>query len=240
MIKLTINKNKAEQILGLAAKEGRHSLLEHEAKKLLEFWGLPVARTQLASTQDEAVKIAKQIGFPVVLKVASPDILHKSDAKCVRVNLNSEQEVSDSFNEIVANARAYKRDAKILGVVVQEFVPKAREVIVGALQDPSFGPTVMFGIGGILVEVLKDVSFRLAPLTPEDALEMISEIKGYPILAGVRGEEPADIEALVEILQKVGQLAYEFTEIAEMDLNPVFVFDKGKGAKIIDARIILK
>jgi acyl-CoA synthetase (NDP forming) len=194
----------------------------------------------LARSLDEAVKISNQIGFPVVLKIASPDIIHKSDAKCVKVNLGSEHEVRSAFEEIVANAKAYKQDANILGVVVQEFVPKAREVIVGALQDPSFGPTVMFGMGGIFVEVLKDVSFRLAPLTPEDAREMISEIKGYPILAGVRGEKPADIEALVEILQKVGQLAYEFTEIAEMDLNPIFVFDKGEGAKIVDARIVLK
>jgi len=235
-----MNKKDVEQILGLAAREGRHLLLENEAKRLLECWGLPVARTQLARSLDEAVKISNQIGFPVVLKIASPDIIHKSDAKCVKVNLGSELEVRSAFEEIVANAKAYKQDANILGVVVQEFVPKAREVIVGALQDPSFGPTVMFGMGGIFVEVLKDVSFRLAPLTPEDAREMISEIKGYPILAGVRGEKPADIEALVEILQKVGQLAYEFTEIAEMDLNPIFVFDKGEGAKIVDARIVLK
>jgi acyl-CoA synthetase (NDP forming) len=235
-----MNKKDVEQILGLAAREGRHLLLENEAKRLLECWGLPVARTQLARSLDEAVKISNQIGFPVVLKIASPDIIHKSDAKCVKVNLGSEHEVRSAFEEIVANAKAYKQDANILGVVVQEFVPKAREVIVGALQDPSFGPTVMFGMGGIFVEVLKDVSFRLAPLTPEDAREMISEIKGYPILAGVRGEKPADIEALVEILQKVGQLAYEFTEIAEMDLNPIFVFDKGEGAKIVDARIVLK
>jgi acyl-CoA synthetase (NDP forming) len=235
-----MNKKDVEQILGLAAREGRHLLLENEAKGLLECWGLPVARTQLARSLDEAVKISNQIGFPVVLKIASPDIIHKSDAKCVKVNLGSEHEVRSAFEEIVANAKAYKQDANILGVVVQEFVPKAREVIVGALQDPSFGPTVMFGMGGIFVEVLKDVSFRLAPLTPEDAREMISEIKGYPILAGVRGEKPADIEALVEILQKVGQLAYEFTEIAEMDLNPIFVFDKGEGAKIVDARIVLK
>jgi acyl-CoA synthetase (NDP forming) len=149
-------------------------------------------------------------------------------------------EVRQAFKEVVDNARAYRPKAKILGVTIQEYVPHAREVIVGALQDPTFGATVMFGLGGVWVEALKDVSFRLSPLTADDAREMVSEIKGYPILGGIRGEPAADIDAIVDVLQKVGQLAYEFPEISEMDINPLFVFDKGKGAIAVDARIILK
>jgi acyl-CoA synthetase (NDP forming) len=231
---------KVAEILSSVRKQGRHELLELESKQVLSAWGIPTAKTELARDVGEAVRAARELKYPVVMKIASPDIVHKSEAGGVRVGLSSELEVRQVYDEILANARAYKPSAKILGVTVQEYVPQAREVIVGALQDPSFGATVMFGLGGIWVEVLKDISFRLAPLTAVDAREMISEIKGYPVLAGIRGTPPADTDALVDILQKVGQLAYEFPEIAEMDINPIFVFERGKGAIAVDVRIILK
>ncbi len=219
--------------------QNRRELLEFEAKKVLSAWGVKTTRIELARDTNEAVKLAREIKYPVVLKIASPDIIHKSDARGVKVGLSSEIEVKQAFEEIVANVRAYKPDANILGVAVQEFIPPAREVIVGTLRDPSFGPVVMFGLGGIWVEVLKDVSFRLAPITKEDALEMVQEIRGYPVLAGTRGAPPADFEALADLLQRVGELAVEFPEISEIDLNPVFVFDEGKGVVAADARIIL-
>ncbi|MDI6820528.1 MAG: acetate--CoA ligase family protein [Candidatus Hodarchaeaceae archaeon] len=236
---MAVDKKRIAEILASARKQGRLGLLEHEAKQVLAAWGVPVARTELAGDAAEAVRIARELRYPVVMKIASPDIVHKSDAGGVRVGLSSELEVRQAFDEIVANARAYKPDANILGVVVQEYLPQAMEVIIGTLQDPSFGATVMFGLGGVWVEVLKDVSFRLAPLDAGDAREMIQEIKGHPVLMGVRGEPQADIGALIDILQKVGRLAHEFPGIAEMDLNPVFLFERGKGAIAIDARIIL-
>ncbi|MEM3513881.1 MAG: acetate--CoA ligase family protein [Candidatus Hadarchaeum sp.] len=238
MIRLT-SKQKILEILNSAKTENRRELSEMESKSLLEAWGIPVNRTALARDVDEAVRIGREIRYPLVLKIASPDIIHKSDAKGVMVGISSELELKQAFNEIIKNAREYKPGARILGVTIQEYLPPAREVIVGAIQDPSFGATVMFGLGGIWVEVLKDISFRLAPLTIEEAKEMIKEIKGYPVLAGIRGTPPADIEALASLIQKVGQLAYEFPEIAEMDLNPVFVFNEGKGAVAVDARIVL-
>lgn len=233
-------RKKVAEILSSIRELGRRELLEHESKQVLAAWDIPTTRVELARDAAEAVKAARELKYPVVMKIASPDIIHKSDAGGVRVGLSSELDVREAFEEITGNARAYKPKANILGVTVQEYVARAREVIVGTVQDPTFGATVMFGLGGIWVEALKDVSFRLAPLAVVDAKEMISEIKGYPILAGIRGEPEADIDAIVVILQKAGQLAHEFPEIVEMDINPIFVFDRGKGATAIDARIILK
>ncbi len=236
---LAAGNRKVAEILNSTRKEGRRELMELESKRVLAAWGVPVNRTELARDISEAVKVAREVRYPIVLKIASPDIIHKSEAKGVKVGLSSELELRQSFGDLIDNARAYKPDAKILGVTIQEYLPPAREVIVGALQDPSFGATVMFGLGGVWVEVLEDISFRLAPLSAEDAREMIQEIKGYSVLAGIRGTPPADVGALVDIIQKVGQLAHEFSEIAEMDLNPIFTFDDGKGAVVADARIIL-
>lgn len=231
---------KVAEILSSIRESGRRELLEHESKKVLAAWEIPTTRVELARDAAEAIRAARELKYPIVMKIASPNITHKSDAGGVKVGLSSEMEVRQAFKEVVDNARAYMPKAKILGVTIQEYVPHAREVIVGALEDPTFGATVMFGLGGVWVEALKDVSFRLAPLTADDAREMISEIKGYPILGGIRGEPAADIDAIVNVIQRVGQLAYEFPEISEMDINPLFVFDKGKGAIAVDARIILK
>ncbi len=239
VIGLVAVKKKVAEILNSLRKDGRRELMEFESKQVLAAWGVPVNRTELARDLSEAVKVAREVRYPLVLKITSPDIIHKSEAKGIKVGLSSELELRQSFGELIDNARAYKPDAKILGVTIQEYLSPAREVIVGALQDPSFGATVMFGLGGVWVEVLKDISFRLAPLSAEDAREMIQEIKGYPVLAGIRGAPQADVNALVDIIQKVGQLVHEFPEITEMDLNPIFAFDDGKGAVVADARIIL-
>ena len=232
-------KKKVLEIIDSAKSENRRELSEIESKQLFEAWGIPVNRTVLAKDPEDAVRIGREIHYPLVMKIASPDILHKSDAKGVIVGIGSELELRQAFNDIVKNARAYKPNARIVGVTIQEYLSPGREIIVGALQDPSFGATVMFGLGGVWVEVLKDISFRLAPLSTEDAMDMIKEIKGYPILAGLRGTPPADIDAIVDLIQKVGQLAYEFPEISELDINPVFVFNAGKGVMAVDARVLL-
>ena len=226
------------EIITQALKEGRKILLEHEAKALCLEYGIPVTKFKVASSAEEAVKFAEEIGYPVVLKIVSPDVIHKFDVGGVILNLKSSEEVRNAYNQIIENVKRNKPDAKILGVNVQEMAPPSTEVIVGAIKDPQFGPTIMFGLGGIFVEVLKDVTFRIAPITEGDAREMISEIKAYPILKGFRGAPPADIEAIVKILVNVSKLVMEHQEIKELDLNPIMVYRSG--AKTVDARIILE
>jgi len=189
--------NQTTKIINQAKKEGRKALLETEAKTICTEYGIPVTKFNLAKSEKEAAAQAEQIGFPIVLKIVSPDIIHKSDAGGVIINLKTAQEVASGYNKIIENSIKYKPDAKIAGVLVQEMAPQATEVIVGAIKDPQFGQTVMFGLGGIFVELLKDVNFRVAPITSEDAKEMITELKAYPLLNGYRNTPPADIDALV-------------------------------------------
>jgi len=174
----------------------------------------------------------------VVLKIVSPDVIHKFDVGGVILNLKRSKEVKDAYNRILANVKKYKPDAKIVGVLVQEMAPPSTEVIVGATKDPQFGPALMFGFGGIFVEVLKDVAFRIAPITKLEAQEMITEVKAYPILRGYRGQPPADVNAIVEILLNTSKLVMDHPEIKELDLNPILVYEKG--AITVDARIILE
>lgn len=221
-----------------ARKEGRNYLLEPEAKIVCMEYGIPVTRFKVALTQDEAAKFADQIGYPIVLKIVSPDILHKFDVGGVMLNLQSSAEVKDAYNKILENIKRHKPDAKIVGILVQEMAPTATEVIVGSTKDPQFGPALMFGLGGIFVEILKDVTFRIAPITESDAKEMITEVKAYPILKGYRGQPPADVDAIVKILMSTSQLVMDHMEIKELDLNPIMVYEKG--AKTVDARIILE
>ena len=213
-------------------------LLEPEAKALCCEYGIPVTVFKVAHGADEAAAFAGEIGYPVVLKIVSPEIVHKSDAGGVKVNLKSSEDVSAAFGQIMENVKKYNPQAQIVGVLVQEMAPQGTEVIVGAIKDPQFGPTVMFGLGGIFVEVLKDVTFRIAPLTVDDAKEMITELKAYPVLKGFRGTPPADIDALVSILCNTSRLIMDNPEIKELDLNPVMAYQKG--AKTVDARIILE
>ena len=219
-------------------KVGRKVLLESEAKAVCLEYGIPVTRFMLASNENEAVKSAGLIGYPVVLKIVSPDIIHKSDAGGVMINLKNPNDVAEAYEKIVENGKKYNSNANIVGVLVQEMAPQSTEVIVGAIKDPQFGQTLMFGLGGVWVEILKDVSFRIAPLSLEDARQMIIELKAYPLLRGYRNTPPADIDALVSIICNTSRLVMENPEIKELDLNPVMAYQKG--ATTVDARIILE
>lgn len=227
-----------QDTISTAQKEGRASLTEIESKQLLKVAGIKTTEIKLASTRDEAISFSAELGFPVVLKIVSPDILHKTDAGGVKLNLKSGEEVGKAFDEIVDAAKKYDPKARIDGVSVQPMVRAATEVIIGMSKDPQFGPVLMFGLGGILVEVLKDVSFRIVPLTKRDAAEMIREIKGYPILEGYRGQEPANIDILEDLLLKVSEFVEKRPEIKELDINPIFAYKDD--AVAIDARVILE
>ncbi len=230
--------NQTSKIINQAKKEGRKALLETEAKTICTEYGISVTKFSLAKNEKEAAAMADQIGYPIVLKIVSPDIIHKTEAGGVLVNLKTAADVAAGYNKIIENAAKYKADAKIVGVLVQEMAPQATEVIVGALKDPQFGQTVMFGLGGIFVELLKDVNFRVAPLTAEDAKEMITGLKAYPLLTGYRKTPPADIDALVKIIVNTSKLIMDNPDIKELDLNPIMAYSKG--AKTVDARIILE
>jgi acyl-CoA synthetase (NDP forming) len=224
-------------VLARARSEGRTLLSEVEAKDVLREAGVPVTTTTLATSADEAVKQAEAAGYPVVLKVVSPDIAHKSDAGGVVLNLKSADEVRASYDAIVASCQKHVPGARITGIAVQHMAPQGTEVIVGMTTDAQFGPVMMFGLGGIMVEVLKDVSFRLVPLAERDATQMIDEIKGRPVLGGVRGQPPADIAALKNTILKVSEFVAAHPEVRELDLNPVFAYPDG--ALAVDARIIV-
>ena len=230
--------NQTSKIINQAKKEGRKALLEPEAKTICMEYGIPVTKFKVALNENEAAKYADEIGYPVVLKIVSPDIIHKSDAGGVMVNLKNPAEVTDAYKKILENVKKYNADAKIAGILVQEMAPQSTEVIVGAIKDPQFGQTVMFGLGGIFVEILKDVNFRIAPITADDAKEMITELKAYPLLKGYRNTPPADIDALISILCNTSRLVMDNPEIKELDLNPVMAYQKG--AETVDARIILE
>ena len=219
-------------------REGRSILTEFESKKILRQAGISVVETKLAKTQKEAVSLSQKMGFPVVLKITSPDVIHKSDSGGVKLSINNVAEVKKAYDEILKKVRKQYPDAIIHGVSVQKMALAGTEVIVGSSKDPQFGPVIMFGLGGIFVELLKDVSFRVIPIEQRDAQEMIKEIKGYPLLQGYRGKEPANISALVEIILKISKLIEENPQIKELELNPIFAY-KNK-AVAADARIILE
>ena len=235
--KFTVNKKKAEKVFAQVKAEGRKNLLEEEGQEVLRAYGFPVPKSILATKDKEAIQAAKKIGFPVVMKIVSPQIIHKSDAGGVKVGLQNPQEVKIAFKEIIKNAKKYNKKAIIKGVLVQEMVKGGKETIIGSKLEPGFGPVVMFGMGGIYVEVLKDVTFRLAPITDKESDEMISSIKTNKLLQGVRGEKPSDIKKLSECIQRLSQLVSDFKEIKELDMNPVLVFENGKGCKAVDVRI---
>lgn len=226
-----------QSVLTQARAERRTLLNEVEAKDVLREAGVSVTATTLAKSADEAAKQAETAGYPVVLKVVSPDIAHKSDAGGVKLNLNNAAEVKAAYADIIASCTKAVPSAKIVGVAVQHMAPQGTEVIIGMTTDAQFGPVMMFGLGGIMVEVLKDVSFRLVPLTDRDANQMINEIKGRPILDGVRGQPASDISALKSTIVKVAKFVEDHPEVRELDLNPVFAYPDG--AIAVDARIIV-
>ena len=219
--------------------EGRVSIGDAEAWTVLEAYGFTVPKSRLAETPEEAVEIAEEMGYPLVMKIASPDILHKTDVGGVKLNLRSPDDVRDAFDLMVYRAGRYVPDARIWGCQVQQMVQGGREVLLGMSRDPQFGPLVAFGLGGIYVEALKDVAFRVAPFSRQEADEMIHEIRAYPLLEGVRGEPQADHEAMVDALLRISQLVTDFPEIVELDVNPLMVFEEGRGAMAIDMRLVL-
>jgi len=226
------------KIFAVARKQGRKSLLETEAKIVCKEYGIPIAEFRLVKTEADAVKSAEEMGFPVVLKIVSPDIIHKSDVGGVMVGLKDSKDVRNGYKQILQNVKRHKADAEIVGILVQEMAPQSTEIIVGTVKDPQFGPSIMFGLGGVFVEVLKDVTFRVAPIAEDEAREMITEVKAYPLLKGYRNMPPADIDAIVSILLNTSKLVMDHQEINELDLNPIMVYEKG--AKTVDARIILE
>lgn len=237
IVTFKVDTNKAKKIFDKVKQEKRQNLLEEEGQEVLRAYGLPLPQSAIARTEQEAVKIAKKIGYPVVLKIASPQIIHKSDAGGVKVNIQNDKDVHSAFKEIIKNAKKYNKNAVIQGVLVVEMVKGGKEMIIGSKQEPGFGPVLMLGMGGIYVEILKDVTFRLAPVTDKEAEDMIASIKTKKLLEGVRGEKPSDLTKLSECIQRLSQLVTDFTEIKELDMNPVLVMEKGKGCKILDVRI---
>ena len=234
---MSTEKSTVRRILDLAKAAGREALTAPEAREICEAYGINIPQEGVATTGEEAVKLAGSIGFPVVMKIVSPQILHKTEAGGVLVGVKSADEAAKGFATIVENARKYDPKAEIQGVQIQQMLTGGHEVIIGAVTDPAFGKLVAFGLGGVLVEVLKDITFRLAPATTEDALSMLDRIQAAQILRGVRGAKPVDREALASMIQRVSALVAEFPEISELDLNPVFATDKG--ATAADVRVVL-
>jgi acetyl-CoA synthetase (ADP-forming) len=232
-----MTKQEAKKIIEDAVAAGRKSLLEPEALGVLKAWEIPVPECVVVKDVEEAVSAAKNIGYPVVLKVISPDILHKTEAGGVKTGLKNEQEIVDSFNEMIFDISERHTTAKIEGFLIEKMVDKGIEVIIGGIRDAQFGPAVMFGVGGVMVELLKDVSFRLAPVTEEECIEMMMEIKSYPLLTGYRGAEPCDTDAITNIIIQVGSIMHEVDGIRELEINPLIAYPKGLMA--VDARVVL-
>jgi len=235
-----VNCEAAAKILHAEGQAGRAQLVELPALEVLRHYGFPVVPSRLAPTADEAVAAAREIGWPVVLKISGPRILHKTDVGGVRLNLLNDDEVRTAFGEMAAAVRAHLgADVEIWGVLVQKMLPQGKEIILGMTRDPRFGPLLMFGLGGIYTEALRDVAFRLAPLRPDVASAMIKGIRSYRLLEGVRAETPSDLDAVAECLLRLAQLALEHPQIKELDINPLMVYARGSGAVVADARIIL-
>jgi acyl-CoA synthetase (NDP forming) len=228
----------SDNIIETARKDGRNMLTEIEAKQLLKSAGISVVDTRLATSKEQAVAIAKELGFPVVMKIASADVVHKSDAGGVKLGLKTATQVGKAYDDIMKSIKAAFPNAKIDGVSVQTMARQGVEVIIGMSKDAQFGPVLMFGLGGVLVEILKDVAFRIVPLVKRDAKEMIREIKGFPLLQGYRGSEPVDVENLENMLLKVSEFIEKTPDIKELDLNPIFAYKDG--AVAVDARVILE
>lgn len=234
------DKEKVRNVLSTVYDQGRVNLLEDEGYSVLQAYGFPVPKSKMVNNEDEAVKAATEIGFPVVMKITSKDIIHKSESGGVKVGLKNPEDVKNAYNTILSNVKNYNPNAKIEGVLVQEMVTNSKELILGAKQDKLFGPLLMFGLGGIYVEILKDVNFRLAPVSQSEAQEMVESIKTISLLKGVRGEKSSDISSVVDCLLRLSQLIVDFPEIEEFDINPLLVLEEGRGSRVVDVRIGLK
>jgi len=235
-----VNRDHVREVLDKARKQGMTELGEMDARDVIESYGFRLPRSIVASTAKSVLRNADDIGYPLVMKIVSPDILHKSDFGGVKLGIGSGEDALTAYHDMRTRARRLLPDAAVRGVAMQEYIAGGKEVILGMSRDPQFGPMLMFGLGGIYVEVLKDVSFRIAPLSVQDAREMVHEIRSYPLLTGVRGEKPADIDGIVDSLLRLSQLVTDFPEIVEMDINPLKVFPKGEGVMALDARLTLE
>jgi acetyl coenzyme A synthetase (ADP forming)-like protein len=229
----------ARETIAHAKRQGRSLLLEPEAHDVLKAYGFPVLQYRFAKSEDEALQAAREIGYPVVLKIVSPDIAHKVDVGGVKLDIHSDAELRENYRQMLADVQKAKPDARIFGVFVQEFIKGGKETILGLKRDPLFGPLLMFGLGGIYVEALRDVTFRIAPIRELGVHRMIRQIRGFKILEGFRGEPPSDIDAIAECLARLSQLATQLEEIVELDINPLVVFERGRGARVVDARIVV-
>jgi len=234
---LKVDRTVVESVLERARRERRVGLLSVEARRVVQAYGIAVPTSILAQNRGQAVSAAEEIGYPVAMKVVSPQILHKTDIGGVKLNLASSREVEIAFNEIIRNVNIFMPGARVFGVEVQKMVPSGKEVIVGMNRDLQFGPLIMFGLGGVYVNILKDVSFRLAPISKGAASEMTTETKSYALLRGIRGEPRSDIESIVDVILRVSQLSMDFKEISEIDINPLFVYESGKGSLALDVKI---
>jgi acetyltransferase len=237
---LAVDRAQVRYVLDRVRAEGRATAGDTEAKDILAAYGVPLPKSTLAKDADEAIAAAQSIGYPVVMKIASPDILHKTDIGGVKLNINSDSDVLDAFDLITYRATRHMPGATIWGCQVQQMVKGGKEVIIGMNRDPQFGPLLMFGLGGVYVEALKDVTFRVAPIDRREAREMLTDIRAYKLLRGVRGEQPSDLEAIADTLVRVSQLATDFPEIVELDINPLLVFPAGQGVLGLDMRLALK
>ena len=241
MVKLfAVNRRKVETIVNRHLRQGTREIGEADSKEILEAYGFVVPKGSVATTAEQAANIAEQLGYPVVLKIWSPDIVHKSDVGGVKMKLGNAQDVMDAFDLMMYRIPKKLPSVNILGVLVQETCGSGKEVILGMSRDPHFGPLMMFGMGGTMVEVLRDVSFYLAPLTEDEARQMLINTKTYKMLKGVRGEEGVDIDAIAEGLQRLSQLVTEFPQIKEMDINPYMVGPEGTTPVAVDARITVE
>jgi acetyl coenzyme A synthetase (ADP forming)-like protein len=237
---LAVDRAKVSQVLDKVHSEGRATAGDSEAKDVLAAYGVPLPKSVLAKNSDEAVAAAETIGYPVVMKIASPDILHKTDIGGVKLNLASASDVRDAFDLIMYRTTRHMPDATIWGCQVQQMVKGGKETIIGMNRDPQFGPLLMFGLGGVYVEALKDVTFRVAPIDRREGREMLSEIRAYNLLRGVRGEKPSDLEAIADTMVRISQLVMDFPQIVELDINPLLVFPAGQGVLGLDMRLALK
>ncbi len=236
-----VDQSAVRKVLDQARAENRLSIGDAESRLILQAYGLRIPQSEIADSPDKAAQVAAQIGFPVVLKIASPDILHKTDIGGVKVGLQNSSDVRDAFELMVYRAQRYLPEARIWGCLVQEMAPPGGlEVLVGMNRDPQFGPLITFGLGGIYVEILRDVTFRIAPFSRDEAEEMLTQIRAHALLDGVRGQPPIDKPAIVDTLLRVSQLVQDFPEIIEMDINPLMVYRQGEGALALDMRLVLK
>jgi acetyltransferase len=234
-----VQPDKVRELLTKARNEGRRFLPEPEAQAILRAYGFPMTRSKMVRNEAEAVRAAREIGFPVAMKIVSPHIVHKVDVGGVKLNLESEDDIKGAYSDLIAQIKVARQDVEIWGVLIQEMVRGGKETILGMKRDPHFGALLMFGLGGIYVEVFRDVTFRIAPIRELSARHMIEGIKGIRLLRGFRGEPPSDIEAIETSLTRLSQLVTDFPEIEEMDINPLIVLPAGSGARVVDARILI-